>query len=62
MFPFDLTLPLEKPKEIEMLFLIEGVDFYAIFIKQVQQSCKLFISIESDLYVFFVIGDNIDVL
>ena len=62
MFPFDLTLPLEKPKEIEMLFLIEGVDFYAVFIKQVQQSCKLFISIESDLFAFFVIGDNIDVL
>jgi hypothetical protein len=44
-----------------MLFLIEGVDFYAVFIKQVQQSCKLFISIKSDIFAFFVIGDNIDV-
>ena len=54
----------EKPKEIEMLFLIEGVDCYALFIKQdkFNRVVNLFISIESDLFAFFVVGDNIDVL
>ncbi len=35
-FPLIWLLALEKPKEIEMLFLTEEVDFFAVFIKQVQ--------------------------